>query len=115
VKRKAGKSRGSGLFKPPRHKWLADIITFESEAKARKAAKRLVNDVERGRMGRKRIGRKRALTIARALLYAANRAEASAKRRNLTPEERRKLREISEIYRKAAEEAFEIYKEKYGD
>jgi hypothetical protein len=114
VKRKAGKSRGSGLFKPPRHKWLADIVTFKDPEKAKKAAKRLVHGLERGRIGRQRIGRKRALTIARALQYAANRARASAKRRNLSPKERKELREIAEIYDEAAEEAFEIYKEKYG-
>ena len=109
------KSRGSGLFKPARHKWLADIITFESESKARKAAKRLVNDLERGRIGKKKIGKKRALTIARALQYAANRAEASAKRKNLSPKERKELKEIAKIYDRAAKEAFEIYDEKYAD
>ena len=71
--------------------------------------------MERGRIGKKRIGRKRAMTIAKALTNAANRAEASAKRRNLTPEEKRKLKEISEIYRRASREAWEIYREKYAE
>ena len=69
--------------------------------------------MKRGRKGDMKIGEKRALTIVRSLNYAANRAEASAKRRNLTPSERRKLLAISKIYRRAAEKASEIYHEKY--
>ena len=117
--RRRGKSKkgrkGGGLFKPAKHKWLADIITFKDPDDAEEAAEKLVGALERGRLGRMRIGRKRALAITRALNYAANRAEASAKRRNLSPEERRELREIAEIYREAAEEAREIYHEKYRD
>lgn len=107
------KSRGSGLFKPPRHKDIAEIVSFKNPREAREAASRLVNALERGRLGKKKVGKKRALTIARALTYAANRAEASAKRRNLSPKERRELKEIAEIYRDAADEAWEIYHEKY--
>jgi len=102
-----------GLFKPPRHKWIADIVTFESPGKARKAAKRLVNGLKRGRIGKRKIGKKTALTICRALQYAANRARASAKRKNLSPKERRELLSTSKIYDKAADRAFEIYEKKY--
>ncbi|BEP17059.1 hypothetical protein PYJP_04110 [Pyrofollis japonicus] len=108
-------SRKGGLFRPARHKWLADIVTFKDPDKAEDAAERLVHGMERGRIGRMKVGRKRALAIYRALVNAANRAEASAKRRDLSPEERRKLREIAEIYREAAEEAKEIYHEKYAE
>ena len=101
------KSKGSGLFKPPRHKWIADIVSFESPSKARKAARKLVREVEKSKR------RNKALTIARALTYAANRAEASAKRKNLSPKERRELKEIAEIYRDAADEVWEIYHEKF--
>jgi len=109
------KSNKGGLFKPPKHKWLAKIVTFKDPEKAEKAADKLVGALKRGRLGKMKIGRKRALTIARALNYAANRAEAAAKRRNLSPEERRELKEIAEIYREAAEEAFEIYDEMYKE
>jgi len=109
------KKKSDGLFKPPRHRWLADIVSFESPTKARESARKLVKAFERGRIGRRKIGRKRALTIARALNYAANRAEASAKRKGLSSKERKELKEIAKIYRKAAEEAFEIYREEYRE
>lgn len=108
------KMAGKGLFKPAKHKWLADIVTFETPAKARAAAKKLVNYVRTGRRGNLKIGRQRALTILRALNYAANRAEAAAKKRNLSPKERRELREISRIYRRAYEQASRIYKKRFG-
>ena len=105
--------KSSGLFKPPKHRWLAELITFEDPKKARESAGKLVRGLKRGRVGRRKIGRKRALTTARALSYAANRAEASAKRRNLSAEERKELKEIARIYRDASKEAFEIYREEY--
>lgn len=107
------KKSSSGLFAPARHKWLADVITFENPAKARQAADKLINAMKRGRYGRMKIGEKRALTIARALQYAANRAKASAKRSNLSRSERDELERISRIYDKAAEKAFDIYDKKY--
>ena len=110
-----GRKSGSGLFKPPRHKWIADIVSFENPKEAREAAKRLVRALERGRIGKRKVGKRTALTIARALNYAANRAEASAKRKGLSSEERKELREIAKIYREAAEEAFEIYREEYRE
>ena len=105
--------KGGGLFKPPRHKWLARIITFESANAARRAARRLLNALKRGRLGARRIGRKLALTIARALQYAANRAKAAAKRRSLSKRERRQLLAVSKIYDRAAKQAFKIYHSKY--
>jgi len=106
---KKGKGNKGGLFKPPRWKYLAEIVTFESPEKAQKAARQLVREVKKAKR------RDKALRIARALTYAANRAKASAKRGNLSPEKRRELREISKIYREAADEAWEIYHEKFSD
>lgn len=106
--RKKGKSKKKGgLFRPVRHKWIAKIVTFKDPDSAEKAAEKLVKEVKKSKR------KSRALTIARALTYAANRAEASAKRRNLSPKERKELKEIAEIYREAADEAWEIYHEKY--
>lgn len=102
------------LFKPPRHKWIADIISFESPEKARKAAQRLLSILKHGRQGKLKIGQKRALAICRALQYAANRARASAKRKNLSAKERRELLQIADIYDRAASRAFKIYHEKYS-
>jgi len=105
--------RGRGLFKPPRHKWVADIVSFRTPSEARKATKKLVSGLKRGRIGRRKIGRKSALVIVRSLNYAANRARAAAKRRNLSPKERAELRQISRIYRRAYQQASRIYKQKY--
>ena len=102
-----------GLFKPPKHKWLAKIVCFETLKCAREATKTLVRALERGRLGKLDIGPKRALTIVRALFYAANRAEAAARRRNLSRKEREELRRIHKIYREAAEKADRIYRRKY--
>jgi len=106
--------RGGSLFKPPKHKWIADIVTFETPAKARVAARKLVNYIKMGRKGDLRIGQARALAIVRALNYAANRARASAKRKNLSSKERKELREIARIYRRAYERAAKIYERKFG-
>jgi len=109
----ARRRRKGGLFKPPRHKWLADIITFKSPSAARKAASKLTSALKRRRLGRKKIGKKTALIIERALNYAANRAKASARRKALSAKERKELKEISEIYRRATERAKKIYASKY--
>jgi len=108
AKKGGSKSKGGGLFKPPRWKYLADIVTFETPSKARETAKKLVGMIKKAER------RDKALRIARALTYAANRAKASAKRSNLKEKERRELIEVSKIYRAAADEAWEIYHEKFG-
>jgi len=115
-KRAARKRRKSGgLFRPARHKWIADIITFESPEAARAAARKLVTYVRTGYNGRLRIGQKRALEILRALNYAANRAEAAAKNPKLKPGKKRELREIAAIYRDAAGQVQKTYARRYGE
>lgn len=106
-------TRNQGLFASPRHKWIAKIITFEDPGRARRAADTLLTSLQRGKYRRLRIGPRRALSIARALQYAANRARASAKRRNLTKKERRELERISKIYDRAADKAWKIYDKRY--
>ena len=105
--------KARGLFKPPKHRWLAEIVTFKTPKAAREAARKLVNALKRRRLGSRRIGRKTALTIARALNYAANRAAAAARSPKLSAKERRELVKISQIYRRAAEQAFKLYHAKY--
>lgn len=105
----------AGLFKPPKHKWIAKIVSFKSPRAAARAAKRLLKALARGRTpGGAPIGQKRALTIYRALVYAANRAEAAAKRRELSAKEREELLQIYKIYRKAADIARKLYHRKYA-
>lgn len=110
--RRRGRSR-SGLFRPPRHKWIAGLVDFTSIGGAREGARKLLEILETGRRGGRRVGPKTALVIAKALQNAANRAEASLKRRNLRPETRKRFRELARIYGRYAERAWSIYNRKY--
>ncbi len=109
-RRSGGRSKGGrrGLFAPARYKYLADIISFRDPDQARGAAKEVLRSIRQSKR------RDKALREARALQMAANRARASAKRRNLSSRERRELREIAKIYDEAADEAWEIYREKFS-
>lgn len=86
----------AGLFKSPAHEEIAEVVSFETPEKARLSASLILNGLGRGRFQGREVNRKYALTLARALQYAANRAKAVAK-----------------IYKVAAEKAWEIYHDKY--
>jgi len=109
--------RSKGIFHEPKHKWLADIVSFESPEKAEKSARRLVAALKNGKIQHEgktlKIGQKRALQIYKSIIEAANRAKASARRKNLSERERRELLRVAKIYEKAKEEAKEIYHKKY--
>ncbi|RLE45442.1 hypothetical protein DRJ25_05670 [Candidatus Woesearchaeota archaeon] len=90
--------RKKTMFFPPRHKKIAAIISIEDPKKARKAVKTLL------RRAKKTNRRKTKVLIKRCMILAANRAEASAKRRNITKKEKRELRTVANIYRRAARE-----------
>ena len=107
--RSKSKSKRKGLFKPPRWKYLADIVSFESPKEARKSANEVLKSIKQAKR------RDKALREARALQYAANRAKAAAKNPRLSPKERRELKEVAEIYEEAAEEAWEIYRKRFSD
>jgi len=107
------KVKGKGLFHEPKHKWLADVITIKSIRGARKACKKLLNALDRRKYGRLRIGRKRALQIARSLSEAANRVYSMLKKENLKPRTRKRLEKIGEIYESAADKAYDVYHAKF--
>lgn len=106
---KRKKRKGKGLFKPAKWKYLAEIVSFETPGKAKKSAREVLKSIRSAKR------RDKALREARALQYAANRARAAAKNPRLSAKEKRELREVAEIYEEAAEEAWEIYREKFGD
>ena len=83
------------IFFPPAHKWLADIISVRSIPEARRSVATLSRIHARSTRSRRRL-------IKRAIVLAANRAEAMAKKEDLSPKERVELKEISRIYRRAA-------------
>jgi len=84
------------LYKPPKHRDLAAVVTFESVSGARKAASKL-KKMFRAALKQGRL--KRALTIKKATQYAANRALATARNHpSLKPKTRARLRKIAKIY-----------------
>ncbi len=91
------------LFKPPKHKDLARIVTFESIKGAKEACKKLENLFKHAK------SKKRKLTILRATQYSANRARAGAKNPKFSPSTKRKWMEIAEIYEKASDWMQEHY------
>jgi len=92
---------GQGLYKPPKHRDLAAVVTFESVSGARKAASKL-KKMFRSALRQGRL--KRALTIKKATQYAANRALATARNHpSLKPKTRARLRKIAKIYDSAEE------------
>ena len=92
---KSKKKKGD-LFKPPKHKDLARIVTFESVRGAEEACKKLENMF-------KHASKKKKLTILRATQYAANRARAGAKNPKFSSSTKRKWREIAEIYEETSD------------
>ena len=109
--------KNKGIFLEPRHKWLADIVSFENPEKAERSAERLVSALKNKKIQHNgkiiKIGQKRALTILRSITEAYNRAKASLNRKNLSAKERREYERIAKIYERAKEEAKVIYREKY--
>ena len=87
--------RKTMFYEPPRHPSLAAVVSIRSPAEARAAARVLLRMAEEART------RKRKVTIKRAMVLAANRAEAAAKKRSLSRKEKRELREVAMIYRRA--------------
>jgi len=110
VGKRKSKSRGSGLFKPPRWKHLSEVISYRSPSEARKSARQILKEL-------KEVKRKdAALRRARALQRAANETKVIyRKKKGLSPKERREFKEISKIYEEAAKEAWEIYRDKFSD
>ena len=98
--------RGSrSLFRePPAHPELARIISFVNPKEAERSAKELKS------MFRKETSKARKLEILRATIYAANRAEAFSRKRNLSRKEREEIRRIHNIYKDAYQELDEEYK-----
>ena len=100
--------RGS-LFSPPRHKDLAEIVTFESIQDAREACRRLKELYLRART------RTRRLTILRAAYLAATRARVFAEKHpNISPEVRDRLLKIAREYRSLAEWMSRDYRARYA-
>ena len=95
-KRRSRARRGQGLFKKPRWKKYAEIVTFENPDAAKGAARELLREFRSAKTRAKKV------RVKKVTVYAANRARASAKRKNLSSRERKELLQIARIYERAA-------------
>jgi len=95
----------NSLFKDPRFKYLAKIVSFKDINSAKKSSEKLRNEFN------KAVSKVKKLRIARAAQYAANRAKASSRRKNLSQKEKKEYKQISRIYETLADELFEKRKE----
>jgi hypothetical protein len=100
-------SKGT-LFFPPKHKWLADIISLKDPQSARESVRILKQEFEKS-------GRARRRTILRAANLAANRAAAFLNKKNISAKEKQEFREIEKIYRRFVEWASRRLKEDGGE
>ena len=92
------------LFHKAKYKKYADIVSLKSPEGARYSVKMLKVEYRRAET------REKKLRIIRVLQEASNRAKASAKRKELSERERKELKKIAKIYRKAAKELDSKYK-----
>ena len=94
-----------GLFKKPKHKKYAKMISFKNPTQARSSARKLRKEFREAKQNAKQ------LRIARATQYASNRAKASGKRKNLSIDERKQIKEIGKIYDTAVNSMWNKYKQ----
>jgi len=89
------------MFGPAKHKYLSEAISLKNPIAAYASVKEL------RAMFNQALSEAKRLRIARATMLAANRSEASAKRKNISSKEKTELLEISDIYREAAQDMFD--------
>lgn len=102
---KMGKKKKT-LFKRPKHKKYAKMISFKNPTQARISARKLRKEFREAKQNAKQ------LRIARATQYASNRAKASSKRKKLNTNERKQIKEIGKIYNTTANSMWKKYKHK---
>jgi hypothetical protein len=89
------KSRKTMFFSAKSPKY-AEIVSLKSPEKAKVSAKKLLAEFRKSKTRDKR------RRVKRVTVLASNRAQASSKRKKLSPNERRQFWHIAEIYRDAA-------------
>lgn len=100
----AKKERKQTLFKRPKHKYLAKIITFKSVTGAEKSVKKSENLFKEAKT------KKKKLRIARAIQYAENRIKYGfLAKKNLKKETKVRLKKIANIYEDSADRLWKEY------
>ncbi len=94
-RRRKTKRRGM-FYYPPKSPLLAKIVRIDTPANARKSAKTLL------KMFKEAKKRSWKAHIKKAVVLAGNRAKAMLNKKNLSPKERRELKEVAKIYQETA-------------
>lgn len=90
--------KGKTMFYEPAHyATLADMVKITSVPEAKVGARQLKQEFREAKTRAKRV------RVKRAAVLAANRADASSRKRNLKRGTKTRLRKVSSIYRKAAD------------
>jgi len=93
-----GRNRKKGsLFGRSRYRKYSRIVEMDDIGSARESARKLLQEFRSAKT------RAKMRRVKRVTVLAANRAEAAAKRENLSRRERRELLRIAEIFRRAAD------------
>jgi len=100
---KLDKSHKRSLFKKPKHKKYAEMISFKNPTQARISARKLRKEFREAKQNAKK------RRVARATQYASNRAKAITKRKKLSVDERKQYKEIGKIYGNLANTFWERY------
>lgn len=87
-----------GLFRPAKSKKLAKIVKIDSVSNAKKSTKKLLT------LFRKAKTRDAKVKIKRSTVCASNRAKVLSKSKRLSMKERKEMKQVSNVYQKAAEE-----------
>jgi len=90
-------ARRKTMFFPPKYPSLAKIVRIDSPKNARKAVKTLLAKFKKAKR------RDVKVRVKRAAVLAGNRAKAMLRRKNLSAKERKEMREVYKIYRRAVE------------
>ena len=84
-----------GLFRPAKSRKLAKIVKIDSVANARKSAKKLLT------LFRKAKTRRTKVKIKKSTVCASNRAKVLSKSKRLSMKERREMKQVSDIFKRA--------------
>lgn len=99
--KKLDKSHKKTLFKKPKHKNYAEMISFKNPTQARISTRKLRKEFREAKQNAKR------RRIAKATQDASNRAKVRGKRKKLSTDERKQFKEIGKIYDTTAKSMWE--------
>lgn len=100
----AKEERKQTLFKQPKYKYLAKLITFKTVKDAEKSV------IKAEKMFREAKTKKKKLRIVRSIQYAENRIHGSLAKKGLKKETKKRLKVIASTYGFSADKLWLQYK-----